>query len=55
MKGLYNQSITDHQILEDGVRVTTYEDGTKVYVNYTYNEYSGNGVTVPARDYRVVR
>ena len=33
--------------------VTTYEDGTKVYVNYGTEEYRGEA-RVPARDYLIV-
>ncbi|MBO7334489.1 MAG: hypothetical protein J6U67_06290 [Lachnospiraceae bacterium] len=51
----FNQTIEDHRILTDDVSVTTYEDGTKVYVNYGFGEYSDGGVKVPARDYLVVR
>lgn len=51
----FNQEIVDHQSLSDLVSVTVYEDGTKVYVNYGYNDYAGNGVKVSARDYKVVR
>lgn len=56
MGGLFNQEITAHKILDNGIRCTTYENGTKVYVNYTYTEYSDeNGLTIPARDYLVVK
>ena len=52
---VYNQEIADHVILENDVRKTVYEDGTKVYVNYGYYDRKVDGVTVPARDYLVVR
>lgn len=51
----YNQEIVAHKNLTPSVSVTEYEDGTKVYVNYAYTGYSGNGVNVPSRDYLVVR
>lgn len=50
---VYNLFITDHRYLADGVTETTYEDGTKVYVNYNYTDYSEGGVSVSARDYAV--
>jgi len=53
MKGLNQQKIVNHEILESDVRVTEYENGTKVYVNYTDEDVSTDGVTVPARDYVV--
>ena len=55
MKGLNRQKIADHERLAKEVVVTTYEDGTKVYVNYGGQDYQEGAVTVPARDYRVER
>ncbi|HWT76825.1 MAG TPA: DUF5696 domain-containing protein [Mobilitalea sp.] len=49
----FNQYITDHERLADGVFVTSYEDGTKVYVNYNTTDYVNGDITVPARDYKV--
>lgn len=50
----FNQRIVDHQIPEEGIAVTQYEDGTRVYVNYQYVDYTtGDGVLIPARDYVV--
>ena len=55
MRGLNRQRITGHEKAAAGVSVTEYEDGTRVYVNYTDNEYRSGTVTVPARDYLVER
>lgn len=55
MGHLFNQYITDHEYLKDGVFATTYEDGTKVYVNYTNYDFEQDGVKVPAKDYVVER
>ena len=55
MAGLNRQKITGHERLTDDVAVTSYADGTKVYVNYGTNEYSSGTVSVPARDYLVER
>ncbi|MCL2199033.1 MAG: DUF5696 domain-containing protein [Defluviitaleaceae bacterium] len=54
---LYNQLITDHQILNrDGVTVTVYEDGTRVYVNTMMVDFvTDAGVAVGARSYEVRR
>jgi hypothetical protein len=49
----FNQFITDHERLADGVFVTSYEDGTKVYVNYNQTDFEQDGLIVPARDYIV--
>lgn len=54
--GTFNQRITDHEILKSGITVTTYEDETKVYVNYNYEDYTiAGGSNLPARDYLVIR
>ncbi len=55
MAGLNKQTITDHAHLSEEVTVTTYQDGTKVYVNYSNNDFDADGLTVPARDYLVER
>lgn len=52
---VYSQEITDHKVFSSNVRMTQYADGTKVYVNYGYSNVKINGVTVPARDYLVVK
>ncbi|MGN6711030.1 DUF5696 domain-containing protein [Anaerocolumna jejuensis] len=52
-KNLYNQKITDHYYAAEKVTVTTYEDGTKVYVNYGTTEYKEGRITVGARSYAV--
>ena len=53
---VFNQEMTDHEFLSNNVTCTTYEDGTKVYVNYDYNDYTTpEGTVVPARDYTVTR
>jgi hypothetical protein len=53
----FNQEMTDHELLGDYARCTTYADGTKVYVNYSFTEdYTAeDGTVVPVRDYVVVR
>ena len=55
MQGLNQQRIVSHQELVDNVTVTGYEDGTLVYVNYTDEDFTVDGVTVPARNYIVER
>ncbi len=52
---IFNQKMTDHEYVTDTLTCTTYEDGTKVYVNYDYETGSAEGVTIPARDYMVIR
>ncbi|MCQ2536896.1 MAG: DUF5696 domain-containing protein [Lachnospiraceae bacterium] len=53
---VFNQEMTNHELVNSDVTCTTYEDGTKVYVNYSYNtDADVNGITVPSRDYVVVK
>ena len=55
MSGLNSQRITGHEQLSGEVSVTTYEDGTRVYVNYGDTAFTKGGTTIPARDYLVER
>ncbi len=52
---IFSQEMTDHEYITSSITCTTYEDGTKVYVNYSYEDAEVDGVTLPARDYTVVR
>ena len=53
---VYNQEMIDHVNYTPELCCTSYEDGTKVFVNYSYSEgVTPDGVTVPARDYLVIR
>ena len=53
---VFNQEMTDHEFLTNDVTCTSYEDGTKVYVNYSYYDFTAtDGTVVPARDYTVTR
>ncbi len=51
----FNQEMINHEMLQEDVSCTTYEDGTKVYVNYTHSDVTTPDGTVPARDYLVIR
>ena len=55
MAGLNKLEMTNHEKLADGVSLTEYADGTKVYVNYNDSDCKVGGVKVPARDYLVKR
>ena len=52
---LYMQAITGHRILSHGVTVTEYEDGTRVFVNISGNDWNNNGVYVSSDSYTVLR
>ncbi len=52
----FNQKMTGHEQINADLACTTYEDGTSVYVNYSYlDQTAEDGTVVPARDYKVVR
>ena len=53
MQGLNTVPIVGHQALTDKVKVTEYENGAKVYVNYDAEDFQAEGVTIPARSYLV--
>ncbi len=48
---LYGQTIIRHERISDYVTITTYADGTRVYVNYGTTEASVDGVTLAPRSY----
>lgn len=50
-----NQTISDHCYLSQTVTCTRYSDGTAVYVNYGAESWTGEGITVPAEDWAVVK
>ena len=52
--GIFHQRIVNHEILDGGVTLKVYQDGTKVYVNYSYDNVTTDGTEIPARDYLVM-
>ena len=52
---IFNQKITSNKEIAKNVKLTTYEDGTKIYVNYRYSDCVEDGITIPARDYVVIK
>lgn len=51
----YKLTIEDHKNITEDVSMTKYSDGTTVYVNYGFSEYEFNDITIPARDYLVIK
>lgn len=52
----FNQKMTNHEQIMPKLSCTTYQDGTRVYVNYSYADVTtSEGVMIPARDYKVVQ
>jgi hypothetical protein len=52
---LINQLISDHTRLTDNVYQTTYEDGTRVIVNYGVQPYDVDSTQVPDQGFVVIR
>lgn len=52
MSGTFNQQMVGHDRMGE-LTVTEYENGTRVYVNYGYQDAEADGLTVPARSYIV--
>lgn len=55
MGHVFNQKMVDHKNISAKLSCTTYEDGTKVYVNYSYADATTDDGVVPARDFIVVK
>ncbi len=49
-----DSTIEDHKIVNDTARITIFENGAKVYVNYGDDDAMIGGVSVPANDFVVV-
>lgn len=53
---IFNQEMVNHANLNENVSCTEYQDGTKVYVNYGYVDFTApDGTVIPSKDYKVVR
>ena len=44
--------IINHEILDNGLVKVTYDNGIKIYVNYTESDLSADGLTVAAMSYK---
>ena len=44
--------IVGHEILDNGIVKVTYDNGVKIYVNYTESDLSADGLTVDALSYK---
>lgn len=48
-----NACIINHEILENDIRVITYDNGVKIYINKGTSDQKVDGVEVPAKSYRI--
>ncbi len=53
LKLVNGAAIVNHEIMENGVRAVTYDNGVIIYVNATYEEQEADGMTIPARSYGI--
>ena len=53
LKYVNGASMTDHQILDNGVRAVTYSNGVTIYVNTGSTDQKVDGVSVAARSYAI--
>ena len=53
LSGTFNQMMTAHKS-EGDVTVTEYENGTRIYVNYGYDEATVDGVTIAERSVKSI-
>ncbi len=58
MRPLYDavgdSTIVNYEVISDDVKITTFSNGSKVYVNYSDAEANVNGVKVAAKDFTVI-
>ena len=52
---LFSQFIINHEKRAEGVFQTTYEDGTKIIVNYNPGDYKDGTILIPPMDFIVVK
>ena len=46
----YDKKISKHEYISEEVVKVTYENGVSIIVNYSYEPFDYNGMTIPARD-----
>ena len=51
MGGLFDQPIVGHERLDNQVTITTYQDGTKVYVNFGRQQAIVDSIVLAPRSY----
>lgn len=54
-KATSGQTIKDHNLLTNDVRLTTYSNGVKIYVNYSEDDYQTADGVVKASDYLIIK
>ncbi len=55
LDGVYGLKIAKHEQIAEDVYKTTYENGTSIFVNYSDEDYSAQGIKIAAQDYLKVK
>jgi hypothetical protein len=50
---LQSKTITKHERISDDVVKVTYEDGSRVYVNYSKEAVTADGIAIAAQSYHI--
>lgn len=50
---IYGKQMTLHESLSNGIVRVGYEDGTLIYINYNNEDVNVDGLSIPAKDYRI--
>lgn len=53
LKYVSNAAMIGHEILDNGIRKVTYDNGVVIYINYSQQEQQADGLTIPAMSYRL--
>lgn len=54
LRNVSGEAMIAHEIIEDGVNRVTYSNGNVFYINYLSEDVTVDGVTIPAKGYRIV-
>lgn len=53
LKYVSDAAIVNHEVLDNGVKAVTYSNGVVIYINESATDQTVDGITVPARSYKV--
>lgn len=48
-------AIVGHEIRDNGITVVTYDNGVKIYINYSTYQQSADGYTLAGMSYEVIK
>jgi hypothetical protein len=53
LSDVWKEKMIHHETINDKIRITTYENGKRVYVNYSEKQETVDGVAIPAKGFTV--